>query len=444
MSLRNKVLWSEGLFLQPQHFQQQDRYLERYVESRCRALTNHSWGFTELQLDADQLAIGSVAITRARGVLPDGTPFDIPDHDRPPPALPLDESIRDTHIYLALPVRHESEAEFSTAEGDEGLARFVAREVSARDVSDQGQTSTDLRVGTLRTKLMLGREALSDYVALGIAELVEVRPDRSVIVTQSYVPPLLNTQASVVLASFVNELKGLLHHRGEALAGRVAGSGQGGAAEIADFLMLQSVNRYEPVIAHLAELNDLHPEALYRTLLEIAGDLTTFSSASRRPPAFNAYRHDALAQTFEPVMNALREALGTVIEQRAVPIPLSEPRYGLRAGVIKDRTLLSTAEFVLAVRADMPAEELRRLFPPQTKIGSVEGIKALVEAGVPGVPVQPLPVAPRQLPYHADYVYFRLERVSDYWPDLQNSGGFGIYVGGDFPGLDMAFWAIRG
>ena len=38
MSAYNKVVWSEGLFLQPQHFQQQDRYFERYVETRCQAL----------------------------------------------------------------------------------------------------------------------------------------------------------------------------------------------------------------------------------------------------------------------------------------------------------------------------------------------------------------------------------------------------------------------
>ena len=36
MSVYNKVVWSEGLFLRPQHFQQQDRYFERYVETGAR------------------------------------------------------------------------------------------------------------------------------------------------------------------------------------------------------------------------------------------------------------------------------------------------------------------------------------------------------------------------------------------------------------------------
>ena len=34
MTQNNKVVWSEGLFLRPQHLQQQERYLERYVDLR--------------------------------------------------------------------------------------------------------------------------------------------------------------------------------------------------------------------------------------------------------------------------------------------------------------------------------------------------------------------------------------------------------------------------
>src|SRR5438045_2770399 len=75
MSEFNKVVWSEGLFLKPHHFQQQERYLERYVETRCEALRSHAWGFVELQIDRDLLSIGKLALRRATGVFPDGTPF---------------------------------------------------------------------------------------------------------------------------------------------------------------------------------------------------------------------------------------------------------------------------------------------------------------------------------------------------------------------------------
>jgi len=93
-------------------------------------------------------------------------------------------------------------------------------------------------------------------------------------------------------------------------------SGRGGAAEIADFLLLQTVNRYEPVIAHLAAQPHCHPEELYRLLLEIAGDLASLTSPTRRPQRFAGYRHDALRGTFEPVIQGLRAALSVVLESK--------------------------------------------------------------------------------------------------------------------------------
>ena len=88
MSVHNKVVWSEGLFLQPQHFQQQDRYFERYVEARAEALVPHAWGFAEVEIDADLLKLGKIGVRRAVGVFPDGTPFRLPDDD--PLPRPLD------------------------------------------------------------------------------------------------------------------------------------------------------------------------------------------------------------------------------------------------------------------------------------------------------------------------------------------------------------------
>ena len=76
MSENNRIVWSEGLFLRPQHFQQQERYLEGYVRGpRRRRCVRIRWGFTELEIERDLLAIGKFGLRRARGVFPDGTPF---------------------------------------------------------------------------------------------------------------------------------------------------------------------------------------------------------------------------------------------------------------------------------------------------------------------------------------------------------------------------------
>jgi type VI secretion system protein ImpJ len=394
-------------------------------------------------LDKDQLQIGKLAIASAQGVFPDGTPFSIPDIDRPPAALDLDSSIRECRVHLALPTRRFGEREVDNDEQREGLARYVVREFETQDSSGDLQSVALMRVGTLRTRLLLDTDQREEYTCLGAANVVEVKADRSVLLHKSFVPPVLDYQVSSVLAGFTSELRGLLHHRAEALAGNVTASGRGGASEIAEFLFLQAVNRYEPVASHLATLRGLHPEELFRVLVEAAGDLATFTNSSKRPAQFPQYQHDDLRTTFEPVMNALRESLGLVIERNAIQIPLKDPKFGIRAAPLADRNLVGTCNFVLAVRADVPMEELRAHFPKQTKIGSVETIRSLVMSQLPGIAIRPLPVAPRQIPYHADFVYFELDRSSEQWATLQNSGGFAIHVGGEIHGLDMQFWAIR-
>ena len=56
MSAYNKILWSEGLFLRPQHFQQQDRWVEQALKARVAALGPYWWGVSELEIDRDALA----------------------------------------------------------------------------------------------------------------------------------------------------------------------------------------------------------------------------------------------------------------------------------------------------------------------------------------------------------------------------------------------------
>jgi hypothetical protein len=67
MTINNRVVWSEGLFLMPQHFQQQDRHTERHVDLRVGA--PHPWlGFHWVEIDRDLLVTGKRAAARTRCV----------------------------------------------------------------------------------------------------------------------------------------------------------------------------------------------------------------------------------------------------------------------------------------------------------------------------------------------------------------------------------------
>jgi type VI secretion system protein ImpJ len=444
MSAYNKVVWSEGLFLRPQHFQQQDRYFERYVETRCQALVTSSWGFTEIELERDLLGIGKIGIRHAAGVFPDGTPFRMPDDDPLPAPLQGNAQMRDQVLHLAVPLRRPGGVEVNRAPESDGLERHGVCELEARDATLASGESALLEVAALRTAILPGSEVTAAYACLPFAQVVECRGDLSVALDETFTPSVLQVRAASRLTTFTTELLGLLHQRGEVLAARVSSTGRGGAAEIADFLMLEVINRFEPLIAHHASSGRLHPEELFRICVSLAGELATFTTQSKRPGPLGEYRHDRLRESFEPVMKALRASLSAVLEQAAIPIPVEERRFGIRVAMPPDRSLYRTAVFILAARADMPAEELRRRFPLQLKIGPVEKIRDLVNVQLPGVPVNPVPVAPRQIPYHAGFAYFELDQSNELWTQLEASGGLAMHVAGAFPGLTLELWAIRG
>ena len=444
MTWHNKVIWTEGMFLQPQHFQQHDRFLALQAHSRFGINQGYGWGFVSLAIDSAALNLGKVALGGAVGVLPDGLVFDVPGQDAAPAAFDVPVDVRDELVVLAAVLQRPGVAE-SDAESDTGSMppRYRAAEIDVGDTNVTGERAAPVQIGRLNLRVMLARDAQEGYATLGLCRIVERRADNKLVLDATYVPPTLHAAGNDILASYLRELHGLLHQRGEALASRLAQPGRAGVGEIADFLLLETINRAEPLFAQLRQTSVLHPRELYFSGVSLAGDLSTFRD-KRRPAPLPAYQHDDPQRCFKPLMDDLRQSLSMVMEQTAIPIELQDRKYGIRVAIIPDVELQRTAQFVLAVAAQMPGDALRARFPTQVKIGTVERIRDLVNLQLPGVTLRPLPVAPRQIPYHAGYNYFELEtRGNDMWKQLESSGGLAMHIAGDFPELELEFWAVR-
>jgi type VI secretion system protein ImpJ len=155
------------------------------------------------------------------------------------------------------------------------------------------------------------------------------------------------------------------------------------------------------------------------------------------------YDHRDLQTVFSAVVLDLRDYLSAVVQRHAEQIELVDRSHGVRTAVVADAELLRTAGFVLAVRAQLPVEQLRTRFVAQTKLGPVDRIKDLVNLQLPGIALRSLPVAPRQLPYHAGSLYFDIERQGELWKQLERTGSLAMHVAGDFPGLELELWAVR-
>ncbi len=443
MSENNRVVWSEGMFLRPQHFQQHGRYIESLLAGRCEGLQSYGWGVSHLKIDQRQLTMGKFALAECRGVFPDGTPFNLPVDDDLPAPIEIPVDIHDSIVYLAFPLRLEGAIEIDSDDKPDNLARYHAREIEVKDHNSSTNETATVTVGKLNCRLMLETQDRAGFMCIGVAKVVESRADKNIILDNEFIATNINCLALSQTKDFIKEISGLLHTRGEALAGRASEAGRGGVAEISDFLLLQVVNRMEPLVNHLLNIPVLHPELLYRILVQLAGELSTYAKTNKRPVDLPPYDHENLQRTFSFVMEEIRDCLGMVLEQNAIPIPLTPPKYGVRAAKISDYSLLDDAFFVLAVNAQVSSEQLRSRFPAQVKIGPVEQIQQLVRSALPGITVNALPVAPRQIPYHAGFSYFELNKHSDLWKKMHQSGGFAIHIAGDFPALELEFWAIK-
>lgn len=445
MRYENRVAWSEGMFLRVQHFQQADRWTERLVGTTMRTLAPYPWGVASFEIDRSALAIGRFSVSNLRGIFLDGTTFDAPLDCDLPPALDLDETVKNAVIYLALPTRQPGRADIALNGGAAmHQVRHVASTYEAPDANVETHFMAPIEVGRLNLRYLKAGDDMAGFDLIGLARVIEVRSDRAVILDPDYLAPCLNCAAEPRLTELVKELLGIVRHRAEAIADRIGDPTIRGTAEVGDYFLLQILNRADPLLQHVsANATRIHPINFFELCIQLAGELATFTTERKRATEFAPYRHDDLKATFSAVFEDLRTSLSAVLAQSAVSIDLVERRHGVRVGTIHDRTLLRDAGFVLAVRADMPAEEIRRKLPAQIKVGPVERIAELVNVALPGIPVRPLPVLPRQLPYRSGTIYFELDTQNPLWKQLETSGAIALHLSGDFLGLEIELWALR-
>jgi type VI secretion system protein ImpJ len=445
MNWESKILWAEGMFLRTQHFQQFERYVEKLTRTSSQSLRSLGWGFTSLEIDEALLKTGVLAISRATGILPDGTVFDIPNDDDHPTPFEATSDLRNAVIHIALPIRRAGAVDASLTPDTDIAVRWVGQEVEIPDTLAGSTTRAPVVVGKLDLRLLHDQQELAGYITLPLARLVEKRIDGSLSLDPEFIPSALGLDAAPKLASHLAEIRGLLQHRGSAIAARLTNPGGKGTAELSDFLVLMLVNRNEAVLRHLANLPNLHPEELYRQLVSLAGELATFTeTASSRPPTFPEYRQADLEATFKPLMIFLREALSAVFEQTAIPIPLDQRPYNIRVAKITDRSLFADCTFVVAAKSTVDQETLRANLPKRTTIGPVERIRDLVNLQLGGAPIRPLPAEPRQIPFRQGMIYFEINTAAEDWKIVERSGGVAIHVSGDVPDLVLELWAIRG
>ena len=177
MSDNNRVLWTEGMFLRPQHFQQHDRYIESLVQGLSQGIRAYAWGYSRLKLDRASLAIGKLGLSECCGVFQDGTPFNLPhDNDLP---LPLDvpEDEKASVVYLALPLRRPDSTEVDSESYPDSMARYRLAERQVRDHNSGADGRYDVQIGALKPRLIARNvQAMFAWVSHVLSKCVPIKP----------------------------------------------------------------------------------------------------------------------------------------------------------------------------------------------------------------------------------------------------------------------------
>lgn len=441
VSLSAKPLWLEGMFLRPQHLQQYDRWIESTLEGRVNGVFAHAWGVRRLEIDQEALKNGQLRLSAVEAILPDGTIYSAPSAQPLPPARHVDPDFPGKQVYLALPLRNAEGTE--VAENGETHYRFTRIETQARNNAQSDRPPADIVVGNLNVRLVLEGEPLDELVHVPVAEIESVGAQGQIVLSDTFIPPVLTTAASARLISILEQIRGLLKSRASVLASGATGQGGIDRAGMLDLMNLGIVNRYETVFNHLVSAGLHAPETVYRECLAMIGELSAYAAAGRRPPDLPPYNHLDLRATFEPLLAELRALLSVVVEQNAVNIPLTEREYGIWLGEIDDRVTFQSRRFVLIVQANVALDTIRAQMPIQIKVGPVEQIRELVNLQLPGIGISPLPVAPREIPFIQNAVYFELDRDNALWAQFPNSAAFALHVSGNYPGLGIELWAVQ-
>ncbi|MDR3494186.1 MAG: type VI secretion system baseplate subunit TssK [Ancalomicrobiaceae bacterium] len=440
MSWYSKVHWGEGVFLKPQHFQQTDRYHERLLEARVQRISPYPWGFSALEIDRDVAQQARFGLRRATGVMPDGTPFDLPANGPLPEPLDIPDSAAKQIVWLTLPIASVNTREAADYEA-ESAARYFPRPETFIDSTADLVTEGEIDVAHLRLAFEIRKTPKPGYLNLGVARILEVR-DGTIVLDEKYVPPILVASAHPVVDGWIDRVIGWIDTKLEELARYAADPTAGGGLQNVDYLILQMLNRAIPVYKHFRRSTYVHPERLYEELIRLAGELATFASTERRARNYPPYDHDDLENVFAPVIRDIQDFLSARLGRATIRLEIEERAANAFISVIRDRSLFRNASFVLEVAANRPLTEIQSQFPRLFKVGPNTKMSEIVNTNLPGVPLVHMPTPPPQLRSLTNHVYFYFDKTSALWPEFSSATSIGMHFSGDWPGLELELWAI--
>lgn len=446
--LTDKVIWKDGLFVLPQHFQQFERYLLDIIRRTGDAAIPYIYGFSSCTIDLNLLAEGKLSLTEAKGIMPDGTPFAMPQPNAVPKTCTLDKYFSpqktklDVYLALALP---QADTPISSEPGDPSDTRYksemnpVADEVS-------GKMHEEIEIGRCNFLLRFEGESFQGLSSLRIARLKQT-VNEGISIDETVSPTIISIAASQIYLKKFGALLSELRVKGEEL---LRGRKQlahtfsiSTPEEVANHFLLASITTHTPLLNHFYEqASQVHPYTIYKQIGQLAGALQTFGTGDKISD-LPAYDHLNPLHSFDEMHASIHEVLKADYSSRCIRIPINKNAESSYICTITDPSLLTQGEFFLGLCADASHEILIDAARRAIKMTSDDQLQRLTIGALPGLRLNPVMNPPADLATKKDFVYFSLSREGDHWRNIQEKGTIAFYFPNTLSNLTMELLAVK-
>lgn len=453
MAQFHRIVWSEGLFITPQHFQQADLYHEAQVAERIAVTRPFPWGVHSMEIDQETLTGGSFRLLSFRGLFPSGASVRAPDFDPTPPSVDVAEAFdprSDTlDIYLGLPLRRTGWPNTDLSEGtEEGKeeARYRAKTVQVAD-ENTGRNERPVQKAELNLKILRENDLRDNFECLRVAQVTRSSRGEFGLV-KDYVPPMLSVHASPFLLQTCRSLLERLNVRSTELSGRFTEGGTSSRditpANLRAFLQLSVINSVVPALSHIRETEGVAPVDFYNVLAGLVGQLCTFNPAKHHPRDVPQYDHVALGPTFAALERQVVDLLEfSEIQHGYEVVPLQVSGENQYQGAFHGEGMLQPGSALILslaseeIRDQAILESSRRVI-----VTSLDRLARLVALNMPGVPLRHMPVPPPAIPRRRNTYYFQLEYAGGDWEAIRESRAIAIKLPGGLAGCQIELLSL--
>ena len=424
--MNNKIVWREGTFLYPQHFQQMDSHLEGVVQDYSRLTTaefSPHCGLTRLKINDALLKLGQFSIQACEGILPDGQYFKLASEI----ALEIPEGVIDQMIYLTVPIMLIGNDSFNN---QLATSRYRTDFTKVFDFTSSEQAELEVEQASLNITLQLEQDNLDGFVKLAVGKVLEVNGNGELIIDRAFIPDCLSLGAADILLERIKELETLANAKANQLITRLNAmvETQNAAVLFKEQQLLMVIYHWLPWLEATQRTQHYKLGRFFYELKQFEAALLSIDFELRTP--WTPLTFESLFKEFHTVISRIKDKLSINQQQNVIEYLWDKSLFDSRRMLlakIKQLEVRQAQRVIIAVTSEKTIA--KEVFETGFKLAGNKSIVECIKNATQGVSVTALPFSPPELKEQAATSYFQVNTDDVLWQKvLENKEMLALHI----------------